>query len=729
MKKRSELSNVKFNALFIIVGLLFFVGIIARTAQLSLSEEIDDINLQQFAANRTIRNETLYAKRGSIFDVKGNILAQNVSSYTLLAYVNPSRTTDPNKPMHVVDAEYTAEQLSTVLNISKEDILKQLVKIEANPKLYQVEFGTKAKGLSELTKDKIAALSLPGIDFIATQKRYYPYGNFLSYTLGYAKFQTVTNEDGVKEEVLVGEMGIEKSSNEKLNGTNGYRFYQKDRKGYKIAGTNEVTVDAMDGNDLYLTIDSNIQLFVEQAFSKVYEEYGYEWMTAMVMDAKTGAILASATSPSFNPNIKDITNYYDYNVSNPYEPGSTMKIFSYMAAMEKGVYNGEEKYMSGTYVTKDGTEIGDHDRKGWGMISYDQGFAFSSNIAVVNLLNKYVGASYLKEYYKKLGFGSKTGIELPGESAGKIEFKYETEVYNAGFGQGILTTPVQNLKALTAISNNGILLKPYIIDKIVDSNTGEVIYKGEKQELERVASEKTVNKMKELMRSVASGSVATSTGYFYYMDGYDLIAKTGTAQVANKNGIGYSNSDVIKGFSGMFPGEDPEVIIYLAVKNPGSVGGTALMKSVIQEITKDVSKYLNIYDDSDSSKIEYKSYVMENYINKKTSDVINTLNNHKLNYLVIGDGNVVIDQYPKAKDIVSELDKVIIVTNSSNITMPSLIGYSAKDLYALLNKLNIDYDVEGIGYVTEQSIEAGTIINDKSKVKVKLELKNQIKSE
>ena len=726
MKKRSELSNVKFNALFIVVGLLFFVGLIARTAQLALSETIDDINIQEFAANRTIRNEVLYARRGTVFDIKGSILAQNVSSYTLIAYVNSSRTNNPERPMHVVDAENTAEELSKVLNISKEDILKQLKKIDSNPKLYQVEFGSRAKGLSELTKDKIDALNLPGIDFIATQKRYYPYGNFLSYTLGYAKLQTVTDENGNTEEVLVGEMGIEKSSNDKLNGNNGYTLYQKDRNGYKIAGTNEVTVEAMDGNDIYLTIDSNIQLFVEQAFSKAQSDYGFEWMTAMVMDAKTGAILASATSPSFDPNIKNITNYYDYNISHPYEPGSTMKIFSYMAAMEKGIYNGEEKYMSGTYTTKDGTVIGDHDRRGWGMITYDKGFALSSNIAVVNLINRHIGADYLKEYYKRLGFGSKTGIELPGESSGKLDFKYETEVFNAGFGQGILTTPVQNLKALTAISNNGILLKPYIIDKIVDSNTGETIYKGEKQELERVASEKTVKKTKELMRSVVNGNITNSTGYFYYMDGYDLIAKTGTAQVANKNGIGYSDSDVIRGFAGMFPGENPEVIIYFAVKNPKGAA-TTLMKNVVQEITKDVSKYLNIFDAS-STKKEFKTYIMENYINKKVIDAEKTIKDHKLKYVIIGDGEIVIDQYPKAKDTVTELDRVFIITNSTNIKMPNIIGYSSKELYTILGMLNIDYVIEGTGYVTKQSIKSGTVLDKKIKLEVTLELKNKISS-
>lgn len=728
MKKRSELNNVKFSAFYIIIGLLFFVAIIARTSQLALSEKVDNVNLQEFAANRITRTETLYAKRGSIFDVKGNILAQNVSSYTLIAYLNPSRTTNPNRPNHVMEPEFTAKQLATVLDIPEEDILKQLKKIDDNPDLYQVEFGSRAKGLTELTKDKILALALPGIDFIATQKRYYPYGNFLSYTLGYAKFSTITDEYGNKEEVLSGEMGIEKSSNDKLNGTNGYTFYQKDRNGYKIPGTKEHTVEALDGNDLYLTIDANIQLFVEQAMAKVQDDYGYEWMTAMIMDAKTGAILASATSPAFNPNVKDIKNYYDFNIAHPYEPGSTMKIFSYMAALERGIYDGEEKFKSGVYTTKDGTKIGDHDRNGWGMINFDQGFAISSNVGVVNLINKGMNANYLKEYYKKLGFGSKTGIELPGESNGKIEFKYETEVLNAGFGQGILTTPIQNMKALTALTNNGVLLKPYIIDRVVDSNTGEVIYKGEKQELERVASPATVKKMNELMRSVVNGG-SMATGSFYYMDGYDLIAKTGTAQVANKNGIGYSNSDVIKGFSGIFPGDNPSIIIYLAAKNPGSTGGTLLMRDVIQEIVKNVSKYLNIYDESRFSNTGFKSYAMENYVNQKTIDVKNTLNDHKLKYVVLGDGDIVISQYPKAKSVVSELDRIFIITNSNNVKMPSVIGYNAKDLYALMGILNIDYEVNGNGYVTKQSIKSGTLLSDKSKLTVTLDFKNKVKND
>lgn len=201
----------------------------------------------------------------------------------------------------------------------------------------------------------------------------------------------------------------------------------------------------------------------------------------MVADAKTGAILASSVYPSFDPNKRDIKNYLDYNVSLAFEPGSTMKIYSYMAAIESGKYDGNAKYKSGVYTTKDGTQIGDWNRNGWGYITYDQGFALSSNVAALSLVKDYINADYLKDYYKKLGFGSTTGIELANEVSGKINFKYETEIYNATFGQGITTTPIQNIKALTSISNNGILLQPYIIDKVVDQDTGEIIYKGKRK--------------------------------------------------------------------------------------------------------------------------------------------------------------------------------------------------------------------------------------------------------
>ncbi len=696
----------------VIVALIFFAVIILRTAQLAMSHEVDGIDLQAFASSRTTKNEVLKGKRGTIYDRNGDVLAQNVSSYTLIAYLDENRTTDINKPQHVVDKEYTAKMLATVLDISEEQILEYLSK----EGVYQTEFGSKGRGLTELTKDAILALGLPGIDFIETQKRYYPYGDFASYTLGYAKTTVEEDEEGNSEETIVGEMGIEKQFNEELSGKDGYTFYQKDRNGYKIAGTKEVTVPAEDGNDVYLTIDSNIQLFVERALDKA-NWYNFDWSTIMIADAKTGAILASASNPSFDPNVRDMTNYMDYNVAYAYEPGSTMKIFSYMAAMENGNYNGNDTYKSGVYVTQDGTEIGDWDRNGWGEITFNYGFVLSSNVGVINLINRYISGAILKTYYNKLGFGHQTGIELPNEASGKIAFKYETEILNAGFGQGITATPIQNIKALTSLTNNGVLMQPYIIDKIVDTDTNEVVYQGEKTELDKVASKETVNNMKNLMRSVIEDPMGT--GHTYYMEGYDLIAKTGTAQVADGNGYG---SSVIRSFAGLYPGNDPSIIIYFSAKDQGSYGVNA-MKQVIQDIVVNVSKYLEL-DEKEEDKVQaLKKYTLPSFISKRTIDVTNTLNNEGLTYVVIGNGDKIIKQYPESNTVVSELDKIYLVTNDTNIPMPNLIGYSETEAKTLLNLLDIAYTVEGNGYVTSQSINVGVILKKEDVVTLVLKPK------
>ena len=717
MKNKLEKNDIKISAFLVVIALVFFIVIGVRVAQLALSDEIDGINLQVFASNRTTKTEILTGKRGTIYDKNGDVLAQNVSSYTLIAYLDENRTTNINNPKHVVDKEYTARMLATVLDISEEKLLTYLSK----ENVYQTEFGSKGKGLTELTKDAILSLGLPGIDFIETQKRYYPYGDFASYTLGYAKTVVTEDEDGSTSEEIVGEMGIEKQFNKELSGEDGYTFYQKDRNGYKIAGTDEVTVPAIDGNDVYLTLDSNIQLFVERALDKInYYKY-FEWQTIIVADAKTGAILANASTPSFDPNLRNMTNYLDYSISYPFEPGSTMKTFSYMAAMENGTYDGSATYKSGVYVTKDGTEIGDHDRRGWGNITLDYGFVMSSNVGVINMINDYMGgngSTVLRNYYKKLGFGTPTGIELPREASGKVSFKYETEVYNAGFGQGITVTPMQQIKALTSLSNDGMLLQPYIVDKVVESNTGKIVYKGDRKELDKVASKETTEYMKKLMRDLME--TKTGTGYFYYMNGYDVIAKTGTAQVSSGNG--YRTDTVIRSFAGLYPGDDPNIIIFYAAKDNSSYGMTP-MRTVLQDLVVNVSKYLGLDQKEEEETEELHKFTMGSYVNKNITSITSMLDNEKLDYVVIGNGNKIIKQYPSNGTTVTKLDKIYLVTNDSNLKMPNVIGYSNSEVKILLNLLGINYKIEGNGYVVSQSINKDTIIKKEDIVSLVLKPK------
>lgn len=703
MKKRVG-NNIKISKLVLITALFLFVAIILRASQLALADEIDDVNLQEFAKKRTTKKEIIKAPRGTIYTSDGEVLAQNVSSYTIIAYLDPKRTEDESKPQHVIDKAVTAKALAPILNLNEDKILEYLSK----ENIYQTEFGVQGRGLTEITKDKIVSLNLPGIDFIETQKRYYPNGDYLSYVIGYAK----TDEDGN----IIGELGIEKEYDDILRGEDGYILYQKDLRGYKIPNTKVRKKDAVAGKDIYLSIDSNIQFFVEQAIKNSTNGYNFEWLTMVIADAKTGKILASGSSPSFDPNIKNITNYLDPNVSFTYEPGSTMKIFTYMAAMENGSYDGTATFLSGTYTTTDGTVIGDHDRKGWGYITYDKGFAYSSNVGVVNLINSGLSKEFLKNYYKKLGFGSKSGIELPQEAKGKIDFKYETEIYNAGFGQGITTTPMQNIKALTSLTNDGILLKPYIISKIIDPTTKEVMYKGKREEIEQVASTKTVDKIRELMYDTVN--VKGNTGSPYRMDGYNLIGKTGTAQIASTDGSGYltGKSDIIASFSGIYPGDNPEIIIYASVKRPGN-GSQLPVTTAVKEVITNVSKYKGL-DTVNVNKEQIATYNMPSFINDNVNDVINTLNNNLIPTIVIGDGTRVIKQYPAKDSVVSSKDKVFLITNSSNYTLPNMIGWSKQEVLTLLTFLNVNYQSEGVGYVTSQSLAAGTLITNDMNVTI-----------
>ncbi len=692
MRKKKGKNSIKYSALVIFVSLFLFGLMIFRLIVLSVSSEIDDTNLKELASKRTTKTTTIKAKRGTIYSANGDVLAQNIASYKLIAYLDSKRTTDKNNPQHVVDKEKTAELLAPILNMEKDEILKYLNK----KNVYQTEFGSHGKDLNELQKQQINDLNLPGLDYIESYKRYYPKGNFMSYTLGYA----LADDDGNIE----GKMGLELYYDNILKGEDGYVTYQKDLRGYKISGTKEYRQEATQGKDIYLTIDSNVQFFIEQALRSAKESYNYEWFTMVVMNAKTGEIIGMSSNPNFDPNTREnIENYLDLTISIPYEPGSTMKTFTYMAAMENNVYDGNETYESGVYKTSDGTEIGDWNRNGWGTITFDRGYALSSNVGVINIIDRHLNAAMLRNYFRKLGFGKKTGITLPNEQTGKISFKYETEIFNAGFGQGITTTPLQNVQALSPLTNNGTVLKPYVVSKIVDSETGEVIYKGKKKEGELVASTETINKMISLMDDTVNG--IGNTGARYRIPSGQLIGKTGTAQIANVNGGGYEQGEenIISSFSGIYPKDNPEIVIYASVKKP--VGGSQVpIANAVKEVVSNIAKYYGESVTETTTSDNIIEYKMPSFINKNLDTVKTTLTTNGINnVVVIGNGNKVKKQYPSKNTEINNKEKVFLVTNDNNITVPSVIGYSTKEASALLSLLNIKTKINGKGYITAQS--------------------------
>ncbi len=771
--------------------LFLLFGLLIQYAYVSLSPKVYGDNLKDIAANRTTVSRDLIANRGTIYDNEGNILAINVTSYTLIAYLAPSRTTDADHPNHVVNKKMTAEKLAEVLEAPYDYIYERL-----NENLYQVEFGLYGAKLTELQKIEIENLELPGIDFIESTKRFYPNGQFSSYIIGYAReytrinlklkedfdlkeyydtyynrygdnikltiydesivadnidtikaikvgstmyqlslkdsgkplvtgiFNVIENDVSRRTDIVTeGELGIESKFNNLLKGINGSLTYQRDPSGYRIPDTPEERVEAIDGQDVYLTIDSSIQRFLETAVKKQVEEWGSEWMIMAIMDAKTGAILGSATSPSFDPNsLPANMKYQNPLVSYTYEPGSVMKMYTYLCAANTGKYDGSKEYRSG-YIKIGDVRVNDWNKNGWGKISYDVGFTYSSNVGAIHVAQDYLSPSTLKACLKSYGFGAKTGIELSNELSGDINYDENVDIdyLSVSFGQGLTTTAIQQLQGLSILANDGHIVKPHIIKKIVDRNTGEE-FETKVEVGEKVASSEAVATVKKLMFNNVKTKGAN--GHYYYIKGFDVIGKTGTAQISKNGKYLTGNGNYIVSFAGMFPYDDPEIIIYTAIAKPRTYYSYVIAPYVV-EVLNNIAKYRNMFTDQDQN-VNLKQYDIESYVSQATVTAKNKLAEWGLKTIVIGDGDKVISQYPSAGITVLTGDIVFLVTNGNKVEMPDMSGWSRSEVVKFANLANINYDIDGYGYVKSQNIKKGEKIGDRT-VKVTLETKTHTK--
>lgn len=698
--KRNNTKTININFIIFIVLFVSFFMIIGKVLLVALSDKTNGIDLTEFVNNRNTGKEIIKAKRGTIYSGDGEALALTVNSYTVIAYLDESRTNNEKYPHHVVNKELTAEKLSPVLNMSKESIM-ELLNLDH---LYQINL---KRGISEVVKKEIDALDLPGIDFVSTSKRTYPMGSLAPYVIGFAQ----TNDLGKIE----GKMGIEAYYQDTLEGEDGSKIYQKDPYGYTIPNTNPIIEEAKQGEDIHLTIDSRIQMFVEDGIAAISKDNEMDWLTFSVMDAKTGAIVATGSNPTFNLNKLNIESYLNPLTSYSYEPGSTMKIFSFLAAMENNAYEGSKTYKSGTVQVDDAT-IKDFNNKGWGTITYDEGFAYSSNVAATYLALS-IGRENLFNYYKSLGFGKKTNITLPGEVKGDIDFTYKTELATASFGQGITTTPIQNLQALSLLTNEGVELEPYIIEKITNSETGEVTYQHERKELGTKASKENVNKMLSLMYDVVYSGKTDAK--FYKTDNVTLIGKTGTAQITGPNGAYLTGkTDYIRSFAGIFPYEDPKYIIYVSVKKYS--GNYKEFAQMVTKVVEEIAQYKNL--SSKIGEINYeKIHKMENHVSAKVTTIEENTKLMLLNPIILGDGKYIKKQYPPKDTTIVNGQKIFFLTNSDNYLLPDITGWKSTDVKTLCKLLNIPYKQNGNGKVINFNYPAGTNIKEISLLEITLE--------
>lgn len=699
----------------IFYGGLFF-ALLLRMFTIQATGTVEGVDLAAKAADIYTKERVLAADRGRILDRNGSIIAEDTLTYRLYAVLSEKATDNKNNPRHVVDPEKTAKILSEYIPMSEEEIYQQLIKTDKDGnKLYQVEFGPAGRNINSELKAKIEKEKLPGIRFYSESKRYYPNGAFASHLIGYAAKEK--QQDGTLK--TVGKMGLEAYYNDILTGKDGKLKYESDVFGYLLPNRQKNVQEADDGDHIYLTIDKSIQNFLEEAMTDVYKKYKPESMIGIVADAKTGEILGVTQRPTFNPETKEglENNWLNKITQDVIEPGSTMKTFTLAAAIETGHWHPYAYYRSGSYTVLDRT-IRDHNVYGWGSITFLEGFQRSSNTAMANILHE-MGNETLIKYLKKFGFGEPTGIDLPDETTGKLLTQYPINYVTTSYGQGSTVTPIQLIQAMTAITNEGNMMQPYFINKIVDGNTGEIIKEGKPIKKGNPVSKSTANQVKELLASTVTSEHGTGRGF--KIDGYEVGGKTGTAQIPNPNGKGYmtGRSNLLFSFLGFAPVNDPQIIVYVAVKKPNlpnDEAGSVPVSKVFKPVVQNSLKYLNIKPE-DGAKVE--EIKMGNYNGKNAEEVQQKLEEKGITAVIIGEGGKIIEQYPKEKNVITK-GSIVFLKTEGNITLPSMKNWSLRNVLVYKTMSGLQIEVSGQGYVISQSVTPNTVVRDHSPIVVKL---------
>ena len=603
-------------------------------------QTVSNNKLSKLANDLWERNLPLTPDRGRILDRNGKVLATNITTTTLYAV-----------PNQIVDKELTAKALSSILNCNYDSMLKHLTKKTSLEKI-----NPEGRQLSSDIADKIAALNIDGLYLMKESVRYYPYDTVLSHVLGYV---------GIDNQGL---SGLELQYDKYLTGTSGSIKYFSDGKGHRLNEL-EKYVPAVNGMDITLTIDIDIQLALENELSQVDTKYAPEESLAIVMDPNTGEILAMASRPTFDSN-----NYQDFDLETinrnlpiwkSYEPGSTFKIITLSAALEEKVINVfEDHYHDGGSINVEGARIKCWKKGGHGSQTFLQVVQNSCNPGFV-VMGQKLGKQKLYEYVEKFGMTEKTGVDLNGEAKG-IMFKYENigpvEQATISFGQGISVTPIQQVTGVSAAINGGTLYKPYTVKYITEPNTNNLILENKPTKVRQVISEETSSLVRETLESV----VSQGTGKNAYIENYRVGGKTGTAQKV-KDGK-YMSGNYIVSFIGFLPADKPEYIVYVAIDNPKGItqyGGTVsapiaknIMKSIISikdlKPTKEVTPRTYTWLD-----IKYQK--LPNVLGMSLKEAKNTLKGYKIE--ISGTGDKIIYQEPSPDTYIKENSTIKLMLN------------------------------------------------------------------
>ena len=618
------------------VFLIFFCLILIKVFYIQVFEYK---KLNKLAKNLWSRDLEVQAERGKIYDRNGAVLADNLTTTSLVIL-----------PNQLKDKSLVTKKLADILNVSYEDMKKHVYK---NTSIERVH--PEGRRLSYDIAEKINNLNLDGVYLVKESKRYYPYKDLLSHSLGYV---------GIDNQGL---SGLEYQYDKILTGENGAIKYFSDAHGNKLSLSDQY-VSPKKGLNINLTIDINIQKSLEREMSNIKDMFQPEMALAIVVDPKTGEILGLSSYPDYDPN-----QYQKYSSStlsrnlpiwSSYEPGSTFKIVTMASSVEEKVIDiFKDRFYDSGKVNVDGSILKCWKAGGHGDQTFLEVLQNSCNPGFVKL-GQMLGKERLFSYIKKFGFGEKSGIDLNGEGTG-ILFPMEkignVELATSAFGQGISVTPIQQVMAVSAVVNGGYLYKPYIVKSISD-DVNTIVQQNSKVLRRKVISSETSSIMRIALESV----VAKGGGKSAYIEGYRIGGKTGTAQ-KQQNGV-YLVNNYIMSFMSIVPSNDPRAVLYLAIDNPKN---TAMLSSytttpIARRILLDIIDALKIPKQAGEMEKDLEwndklTYEVPNVVGLSVSDAKKLLFNFDVK--IIGTGDIIYEQSPKAGEVIEDGSRIRIFIN------------------------------------------------------------------
>lgn len=720
---------------------LLLVGFGLAIGRLFYFSIIKGDELQKKAYSLQLRDTTISAKRGSIYDTNGKTLAQSATVWQVVLAPAYFKTDEQRT--------YVAQKLAEILDLNQNDVYEKTKENNYYSVVKRKVETTEKEKVLKLSKELAKKYDLGNvIELIEDYKRYYPYGDFASTIIGF------TGMDGVGRE------GIEYQYDTQLTGVPGRVITAKDVHGTEMPYKYEQKIDAQDGNNITLTIDETIQHIMEKYLQQGIKQHKVQdRAVAIMMEVKTGAILGMAVEGGYDLNdpftIADSSTQKEIDklpnsekeaaevealqkqwrnkaVADTYYPGSVFKVITSCMGWSDGVITDSSTYTcTGSYVPFEGADaIHCHNTAGHGTQTYKQALSNSCNPAFM-MIGQAVGAEKFWEYYQAFGFSEKTGIDLPGEQSdiffgdgsGKMQ---PMDLAVASFGQNFAITPIQMVTAISSVGNGGKLMQPYIVKEITDSD-GNVVESKTPIVKRQVVSEEVTKKVIDAMEENATTGSAKNG----YVAGYKVAGKTGTSEKKIYHNDG--SQEYIASFCGFAPADDPQVCLLVYFDDPvgDSYYGSAVAAPVFANIMNEVLPYLNVEAEYTEEEIAQMDTTAENYVGKSISEAESLVSSGGFTPVVMGSGDTVISQVPTAQSRLPQQGTVVLYTdeesmNDDVVEVPDLTNMTvaqANSTAAMYN-LNISVvgsnaDGEGISY--SQGIKAGSKVKSGTVISVNFE--------